>query len=152
MILGLQLLTSCVVGVGGHAALQLFPPSFSATSLSSNKSRWGRKVGGDHQAVPGAQIVLLHRAVLVALVTGTVHFIVTSEGKKITSKFLTKRGEGGGQDSPAVELIVKTNGDFRVLRNVTDSIDAQVDHAIRDHVSNLQMERKMFPFINQRLL
>lgn len=78
MIFGLHLLASCAVGIGSHAALQLFPPSFPATSLSSNKSRRGREIGGAHQAVPGAQIVPLHWAVLVALVTGAVDLIVTT--------------------------------------------------------------------------
>lgn len=43
------------------------------------------------------------------------------------------------QDSPVVELVVKSNGDLRVFCNLTDGIDAQVDHPLSDHVSNLQM-------------
>lgn len=44
------------------------------------------KRGGTQQVLPGAQVVLLHRAVLVALMAGTVHFV-------ITGGFQSERGE-----------------------------------------------------------
>lgn len=65
-------------------ALQLSPPGFSPSGLSTNQSGGRGQGGGTEQALPGAQVVLLHRAVLVALMAGTVHFVITVEKDKIT--------------------------------------------------------------------
>lgn len=45
---------------------------------------------------------------------------------------------GEKEDSPVVELIIKSNRDFTVFCDVADGIDAQMDHALSNHVSNLQ--------------
>lgn len=59
------------------AAFQLSPSGFPPAGLCTDH-RSGRGQGGrTKQALLGAQVVLLHRAVLVALVTGTVHFVIT---------------------------------------------------------------------------
>ena len=58
-------------------SLELSPPGFSPSGLSTNQRGGRRQGGGTQQALPGAQVVLLHWAVLVALMAGTVHFIIT---------------------------------------------------------------------------
>lgn len=70
------MLVQDLVAVTSNAALQLSPPGFSASGLGTNQ-RSGRRQGrGVQQALPGAEVVLLHRAVLVALMAGTVHFVI----------------------------------------------------------------------------
>lgn len=39
--------------------------------------------------------------------------------------------------SPAVELVVKANGDLGVLGDLGDGKDAQMDHSLGDHVPDL---------------
>lgn len=58
---------------------QLLPLSFSPSSLSSYRRGGEGQGGGTQQALPGTQVVFQHRAVLVALMTGAVHFIITEE-------------------------------------------------------------------------
>lgn len=73
-----------LVPVTSEAVLQR-SPGFSPPGLGSFHSRERRQGGRAEQALPGAAIVLLHRAVLVALMAGTLHFVVTGGG------------EGGGE-------------------------------------------------------
>ena len=71
------MLVEVLAAVPGQAALQLSPTGLPPSSLSTNQ-RGGRRQGrGTQQALPGAQVVFLHRAVLVALMAGTVHFVIT---------------------------------------------------------------------------
>lgn len=76
-IFGPLLLVRGLVAVTGLRPLQLSPPGFSPSGLGANRRGGLRKAGGAQQALPGAQVVLLHRAVLVALMAGTVYFVVT---------------------------------------------------------------------------
>lgn len=46
------------------------------------------------------------------------------------------------KDSPDVVLIVKGDGNLCVLGNGGNSIDAQVDHPIGNHVTNLVKQSK----------
>lgn len=62
-----------------QTTLQLLPLSFPPSGHSANRRGREGRDGGAQQVLPGAQVVLLHRAVLVALMAGTVHFIITGE-------------------------------------------------------------------------
>lgn len=73
-----------------QTTLQLLPLSFPPSSHSANGRRRDGHDGGAQQALPGTLVVLLYRAVLVALVAGTVHFIITGEflGEENQSLFM----------------------------------------------------------------
>lgn len=74
---GILVLVKGLVGVSGQTTLHFPPLSFSSPGLSTNQSRRRQQGGGTQEALLGAQVVLLHWAVLVALVAGTVHFVIT---------------------------------------------------------------------------
>lgn len=81
-IFGLLLLVQGLAAVATQAALQLSPPGFPSAGLGTDQGRGNGQGGRAQQALPGAQVVLLHRAVLVALVTGTVHFVIAGVERK----------------------------------------------------------------------
>lgn len=76
-IFGLLLLVQVLAALTKQASFQLSPPGFPSAGLCTDHGRGRGQRGRAQQALPGAQIVLLHRAVLVALMTGTVHFVIT---------------------------------------------------------------------------
>lgn len=71
------MLVEGLAAVPAQAALQLSPAGLPPSGLGSDQGRGGRQGGGAQQALPGAQVVFLHWAVLVALMAGTVHFVIT---------------------------------------------------------------------------
>lgn len=52
---------------------------------------------------------------------------------------------------PAIELVVKSNGDLGVLRDVIDGVDAQMDHALSDHMPDLEKETDALSQLNSKL-
>lgn len=105
-IFGLLLLVQVLAAFTKQAAFQLSPPGFPSAGLCTDH-RSGRDQGRRaQQALPGAQVVLLHRAVLVALVTCTVHFVITAiereehrkrkhvSGKNARSDIQIRKGAG----------------------------------------------------------
>lgn len=85
-IFGLLLLFQVLAAFTKEAAFQLSPPGFPSAGLCTDHGS-GRDQGGRaQQALPGAQVVLLHRTVLVALVTCTVHFVITGIEREEHSK------------------------------------------------------------------
>lgn len=106
-IFGLLLLLQVLVAFTKQDAFQLSPPGFPPPGLCSD--HWGGRGqrGRAQQAFPGAQVVLLHRAVLVALVTGTIHFVITDVKREEQCKRKHVRGENVGSDTQ----ILKGGGD-----------------------------------------
>ena len=90
------MLVASLVAVIGQAALNFPPPSLSPSGLSTNQKRGRQQGRGSQEGLSGALVVLLHWAVLVALMAGTVHFVITGgllpREEKIT---LEKMPEGG---------------------------------------------------------
>lgn len=81
-----------------QAAFQLSPPGFPSAGLCTDH-RSGRGQGGrGQQVLPRAQVVLLHRAVLVALVTGTVHFVIAGVQREDRHERKCVSGENVGID------------------------------------------------------
>ena len=64
-------------GPGPHAALHLFPPRLPPPSLRPRQGGRRGRGRGEQEVLTGAQVVLLHRAVLVALLAGAVYLVVT---------------------------------------------------------------------------
>lgn len=74
---GLLVLLQGLAALNHKAALHLSPPRFSPSGLSTNQRGGWRQGGRTQQAFPGTQVVLLHGAVLIAFMAGTVHFVIT---------------------------------------------------------------------------
>lgn len=101
-IFGLLLLLQVLAAFTKQAAFQLSPPGFPSPGLCTDHGGGRSQRGRAQQALPGAQVVLLHRAVLVALVTGTVHFVIAAVERE---KHCKRKHVSGENVSSATQIL-----------------------------------------------